>query len=216
MKRNHASDAMKRALEKDSGNKVAALHYFQPPQKMSRKKKSPRAIPPEQPRNELLLDRTPANFDLALLKEQMDLLQEGILSIHKKLSDLETANLAFQEENKRLREDSLKLTPPLIQNHGTADERDPYEPHKLPTGVTLYRHTVTGACVCPKCFEHDRAAIKILPFRVRISTIGHCPRCHDKFHTEESERKPVNVLPPEDTESMEAERPKSAEKEDVE
>ena len=198
MKKNHASDAMKRALEKDSGNKVAALHYFQPQKKMPPKKKDPPAPPPEQPRNELLLDRTPANFDLALLKQQMDLLQEGILSIHKKISDLETASLVSREENTKLLENNLKLAQQLSQKNGVGNGKENYEPHKLPTGVAVYRDKATGNCVCPRCLEHDRTAVDIRPHRIRISTLSRCPRCDEKFHTEESERDPVKILPPED------------------
>ncbi len=196
MKKEYVSDAMKKALEKIPGDKIASLDYFRPQKekKTPRKKKaSPRA-----PRGELLLDRSPVGFDLALLKQQMDLLQEGILSIHEKLSGLETSRLELQRENAKLRELSQRLP-------GNGGE--PYEAHKLPTGVTVYRHKSSGECVCPKCFENDHAAVGIQHYCVRFSKISRCPRCQDEFSTEESVRRPVKILPPEDAAPPEAPRP---------
>jgi len=208
MKKKYSNDAMKQALEKESGNKVASLHYFQLQKKPARKKKDPPEAPPEEhARGELLLDRTPVNFDLSLLKQQIDLLQEGMLSIHEKLAAFETAKGALQEENIKLKENNKKGTPPSLERNAPEKGQGPYRSHRLPTGVTVYRDKTTGDCLCPQCLEGDNAAIRIRPYRIRVSTISYCPRCQNEFPTEKSERSPIKILPPEDQSPAKTEPP---------
>lgn len=216
---------MKRGLEKDISNKVAALHYFSPAEKLKKKNPKKRKTvapkarasvrkqtdtgvgmsmassrcaknPPTPSANAAAFQTNPKPLCDDDLKRQQPSLQESVVVIQKKIADVESSQKDLEAENKKLKAQNLRLKEELARHRGFNDLKKNYEMREPVKGTRVYCHKSTGEYVCPTCFEEADQIVPIEPCKVLISTVCRCPSCESEFHTSASERKPLAIESP--------------------